>query len=184
MLKKGRTTEVEEINEELNRLWKSGAIEIDGKSYNKEKETGYEKKKDEVKEADKSEPETETSEVSSEDNTEPEAPEENEDAQTEQEAETDETENTDSEGSDDNDPEGSDKESSEEDSKEGESESSEDGVKEYVKSKPAGFFSEDTLDTYNLDQLKSIGSEMGLDVRSRKKGIRMITKLVEKVLSE
>jgi len=53
----------------------------------------------------------------------------------------------------------------------------------FIESKPAGFFGKDQLDTMNLEQLRKVGDEIGVDIKTRKKGLDMIVDEIERIMS-
>lgn len=55
-------------------------------------------------------------------------------------------------------------------------------VLEYMNSQPAGFFSQDALDTLSVDELKVIGGKINIDIKRRKQGVTAIMKTVSEVM--
>jgi len=65
----------------------------------------------------------------------------------------------------------------------GDEEGRPDEAMEYIANQPAGFFDKNNLDTMNLNELKIIGEKVGVEVKSRKKGVSMIADKVERIMS-
>jgi len=192
MLAKGRsvTMDESEIDEGILRLWRSKAISIDGKMYETPKPDGVteEAPKQPVVETrpqdtDGVDPDKkdEGSDGDVEENKDPDIDsEKSEDSEKEEEKEEEENKEEES-GSESDKVESADTEEDAE--KEESKEEISDEVLKYIESKPAGFFDRNKLDTLNSNELKQIGEKVGIEVKSRKKGVALISDKVERIMS-
>lgn len=189
LLRTNREVELpdEKVNAGVIRLWKKGSILIDGETYTpsskyvpkEEKSAPKQEAKKDVDDKVEKEPvaeKNESRELKMEDTLPPVPPtEKNTDIDPQQEEQSDEDKDE-QEATPEPDPGVDGVEKTEEEKV--------DSIVEYVLSKDPGFFNPENLKKKNLDTIREIGSNVGVEVKTKKKGAKDIAEKVTDILDQ